>query len=171
MNRAFVISVSFLFLSYTISCHIIFLFIAGNWPELMAIWSEMEQRFLVHPYRTIKFKFKIRITAAVIIVAGFATRAIFIATIVHTQATVAAMANQTIESPMKAFISAHFPYVFIYVPYSVPLGLFLEFSFVPLFFAWMYMELFVTIVSMGIVVRFKQINQRLDGVRGKVREN
>jgi hypothetical protein len=134
----------------------------------MDIWSRMEQRFLVHPYQVKPFKFKIRATAAVVIIVGFILYGTFILSTVYRFIKSAEMQNHTIESTWDHYVVTARPHIFVHVPYSFVLGLFVEVSGLPLIFVWFYMELFVIMVCIGLVARFQQINERLDGIRGKV---
>jgi hypothetical protein len=127
-------------------------------------WLKFNHQFLFK-----RFKIKLRVIAAIVIVLGFTNYILQIASLAYFLSKSAEMKNQTIDSPLSHFIFFHLPYVFSYVPFSVPLGLFVEVSIIPLFFVWFYMELFVMMVSIGLVARFQQVNERLDHIRGQVR--
>jgi hypothetical protein len=169
INLTSFIAVSFVLQLYSTSCFVVFLLIARDWPDLMTFWSKMEQRFLAYPYQEKPFKLNIRATAVVVIVLGFIGYVIFVSTVAYSQMKYAEIQNRTVESPLKHYLLFNYPYIFVNVPYSLPLGLFIEISTIPLIFIWNYMELFVMMICIGLVARFHQINERLDGIRGKVR--
>jgi gustatory receptor len=120
-------------------------------------------------YQVKRFKIKVRAIAVIVIVLGFTTYIIQVASLAYYLSKSAEMKNQTIDSPLSHFILFHMPHVFSYVPFSIPLGLIVEVSMIPLYFAWSYMELFVMMISIALVARFQQVNDRLDSIRGKVR--
>lgn len=71
----------------------------------------------------------------------------------------------------RAYFSMSFRQVFTLINYSlviaIPLGLF---NFM-LACAWNYMDLFIIILACALSDKFKQLNQKLAGVKGKVSYN
>jgi gustatory receptor len=162
--------VGLVFFSYTTTCTIVFLSIAKLWPDLMKVWAEKENRFLTFPYRGDGLKFWIRFTAGVVILLAFIEHGLFIANSAYNKYKVVAKSNLTIDAPLSYFLEDQFSFIFDRISFSLPLGLIVEIMNLSFTFGWNYMELFVMMVSIGIVMRFKQINRRLDEIRGLVRQ-
>lgn len=165
--------VGFVFFSYTTICTIVFLFIARIWPNLMKVWAEKEKRFLINPYTTdgVKLSIKVRTTAGLVLMLATLEHVLFVANSAYDKYKVDVKCNRTIESPLGDFLDKQFPFLFGRIPFSLPLGIFVEIFNLSFTFGWNYMELFVMMVSIGLVTRFRQINKRLDGIRGLVRKN
>lgn len=163
--------VGFVFFSYTTICTIVFFLIAVNWQQLMMVWKEKEQRFLSHPYKPYgsKLSIKIRFTAAIVIVLAFTEHVLFVTTSAYNQYKVVKYCNWTIEEPLSYFLKNQFHFFFVQINFKLPLGVFVEIMNVSFTFGWNYMEIFVMVVSLGLVTRFWQINYRLDALKGKVK--
>jgi hypothetical protein len=139
----------------------------------MRKWTNVERRFLVHPYQVKPIKFKIRAIAAVVIVLGMGIQASFVGSYFYAHSKLSEIENVTTD-PWTFYVLDHNAFVFVHFPSLVPnafsLGILLELLYCPMNFAWSYMELFVMMVCIGLVARFHQINERLDGIRGRVRD-
>jgi gustatory receptor len=138
----------------------------------MKIWSEKEKRFLHFPYKPVGFKLsvKVRFTAVVVIMMAFIEHALFLWNSASNWSSVIQRCNLTLESPLTHFLEHQFPFLFGRIPISLPLGIFVEITNMSLTFGWNYMELFVMMVSVALMTRFEQINQRMKEVKGKVSE-
>lgn len=146
-------------------------FISMNWPKLMVIWSEKEDRFLrclYKPYGS-KLSFKVRLTAVIIIILAFTEHALFFTNSAHNHYQHVLRCNWTIEDPLSFFLENQFSFIFERIPFYLPLGIFVELMNLSYTFGWNYMDLFVMMVSFGLFTRFWQINRRLDLLKGKVR--
>ena len=137
----------------------------------MHVYKEKEERFLSHPYKPYGFKlsFKIRFTATIVIILAFAEHAFFVTNNAYNQYMTVTHCNWTIEKPLSYFLEYQFYFFFSKIKFNLPLGLFVEFMNLSYTFGWNYMEIFVMIVSLGMLTRFWQINYRLDSLKGKVR--
>jgi len=147
--------------------------VARNWPALMVNWAEREKRFLSSPYKTSGFplSFKIRFTATVVIILAFVEHALFLANAAHSHSVTVERCNWIIDAPLSYFLEHQFWFFFSEVKFNLPLGILVEVLNMSYTFGWNFMELFVMIVSIGLVTRFWQINERLDSFKGKVKNN
>ncbi|XP_055612565.1 gustatory receptor for sugar taste 64c-like [Uranotaenia lowii] len=58
--------------------------------------------------------------------------------------------------------------VFRYMDYNLPMVLIVEFTHKVYLFMWTFMDLFITLVSMGLSVRFEQLYNRIEHHKGKI---
>lgn len=90
----------------------------------------------------------------------------------------------SIRDPIRAYLIANYPQVFLLYPYSGGLGIFAKFLNIIATFTWSYTgslerfcsflsfntlfspDLFVIIVSIGLASKFKQINEDLMSIKG-----
>lgn len=76
-----------------------------------------------------------------------------------------------IRDPIEAFYVTNYPYIFISLPYNGLLGVFVKLINIAASVAWTYTDLFVIFVSIGLTSKFRQINDDLMEVKGKVVDN
>lgn len=72
------------------------------------------------------------------------------------------------DDPIENWFVEHFPHIFHFTAYSPIKAVFAKLMNTIATFTWTYMDLFVMIISMGLVSRFKQINNSLMKHKGKV---
>lgn len=166
-------AVGLVFFTYTTICAIVLLFVAMQWPRLMIVWAEKEERFLHSPYKAYgsKLSVKVRVAAAIVIFLAFFEHVLFLLNSAHNQYQQAVQCNWTITDPFSSFLENQFPFIFERVPFYLPLGIFVELMNLSYTFGWNYMELLFMMISLGLWTRFWQINERLDLLKGKVRLN
>lgn len=68
----------------------------------------------------------------------------------------------------RAYFSMSFRQVFSFIPYTLIIAIPLGFLNLILACAWNYMDLFIIILSCALSDKFKQLNKKLAGVKGKV---
>jgi gustatory receptor len=73
----------------------------------------------------------------------------------------------SIRDPIKAYYITNYPQVFLIFPYSGALGTVAKALNIVMTFAWSFTDLFVIVVSIGLVSKFKQINEDLREVKGQ----
>lgn len=71
----------------------------------------------------------------------------------------------------RAYFSMSFRQIFTIINYSFIIALPLGFLNLILACAWNFMDLFIIVLSCALSDKFKQLNQRLFGVKGKVSKN
>lgn len=136
----------------------------------MEVWKEKENRFLQFPYKKHGFhlSIKIRAIATIVVVLALTEHILFLSNSAYNQFNTVTYCNWTIDAPLSYFLEHQFPFLFGRIPFKLPIGIFVEVMNLSFTFGWNYMELFVMIVSLGLVTRFWQINDRLDTFKGKV---
>lgn len=75
-----------------------------------------------------------------------------------------------IKSIYRAYYVKSFPQVFSLFPYSTILGTYIKFIHVTATFVWCFTDLFIMMISCGLSVKFKLINDRMLEDKGKVSE-
>jgi gustatory receptor len=73
-----------------------------------------------------------------------------------------------IKSIYRAYYVKSFPQVFTLFSYSTALGTYLKFIHVTATFVWSFTDLFIMMISCGLSVKFKLINDRMLEDKGKV---
>lgn len=68
----------------------------------------------------------------------------------------------------KAMFLIAFPELFYFAKYTLWLAIWARFTQTISTFVWSYMDLFVTLISVGLFTRFKQIYLQLKAVKGMV---
>ena len=69
---------------------------------------------------------------------------------------------------LRVFYMLWFGPIFRHTPYALWKAVLMQISNFLATFTWSYMDMFVTLVSLALVAKFQQINQRLHFMRGKV---
>ena len=67
----------------------------------------------------------------------------------------------------KIFYTREHPQVFNYVPYNWLMTLLVEFTHKVYLFVWSFMDLFIALVSIGLLTRFEQFYSRIEHLKGK----
>lgn len=162
--------VGLVFFSYTTVCSLVFLFIARNWPNLIRFWCEKEKNFLKHPYK-VKFKLsmKIKVVASIVLTLAFLEHALFLTNEIYSYSMKIKNCNCSKELTLSNFLDHQFNFIFRRINFSLPYGIFVEIFNFSLTLSWNYMELFVMMISIGLVTRFNQINTRIVETTKKVR--
>lgn len=138
----------------------------------MKFWSEQEAKFLRPPYHVrFKLSMKIRLTACIVLSLALLEHCLFLANSAYGQYVTIKNCNCTDELTLSYFLTHQFAFIFEKIPLNLPYGLFVEIYNVGLTLSWNYMELFVMMVSIGLVARFNQINARISELDLKVRKD
>lgn len=130
-----------------------------------------EYKFLRPPYKRLKWKLshKIDFIAFIVIALGLIEHVLFLANSAFNQYQHVKENNVTVDDVLSYFLELQFGFIFQQLPFSLPHGILVEVLNLSFTFGWNYMEVFVMIVSIGLMTRFQQINQRMEGFRGGVR--
>ncbi|XP_026821627.1 gustatory receptor for sugar taste 64f-like isoform X1 [Rhopalosiphum maidis] len=152
-----------MFFGSSLVIYIIFIHLAREWPKVMEKWELMEREMRQFGYPP-KMAFKFKILTSIVMV---------LAIIEHSASVLTGIMKAIPCSTggldiFRAYFSMSFRQVFTLINYSlviaIPLGLF---NFM-LACAWNYMDLFIIILSSALADKFKQLNQKLASVKGKV---
>lgn len=176
-----------------------FLELAVKWPKLMQKWREVE-KFLPQLSNEIerqRMAYEIKIVALVIMFGSMGKWIQWMRVYLHTRETSVCVFNESIyfpfhaaehllsivvgtylanncpaiRDPIEAFYVQHYPYIFIELPYSGPLGIFVKALNIAASVAWTYTDLFVIMVSIGLSTMFRQINDDLMEVKRRAVDN
>lgn len=129
-----------------------------------------EKNFLQAPYKSIRWKLshKIDFIASIVILMAFTEHALFLSNSAFNQYNNVQANNVTVDDVLSYFLEHQFGFIFEQIPFWLPYGILVELMNLSFTFGWNYMEIFVMIVSIGLVTRFQQINDRVENFRGKV---
>lgn len=78
--------------------------------------------------------------------------------------------NWTIEDHWKDFFLSEHRSIFKVLPYHIVITIFVEWVNIALTLAWNYMDIFIMVISIAVVTRFQQLNERLSTFQKKVRK-
>lgn len=159
-----------LFFSYTATCTLIFIDIAQKWPNIMKMWRKIDENFTRHPYKIYnrKLSTKIRFIAVTVITLALLEHFLFLANEAFNKYIDVKLKGIQVDNPVEYFLKNQFGFIYANLPFSVPMGFLNEIMNMTFTFGWNYMELFVTMISLGLSTRFHQINERIAKFRGKV---
>ncbi|XP_015369416.1 PREDICTED: gustatory receptor for sugar taste 64f-like isoform X3 [Diuraphis noxia] len=152
-----------MFFGSSLVIYILFIHLAREWPKVMKKWelTEREMRQFGYPSKT-ALKFKI-LTSIIMVLA-----------IVEHSASVLTGIMKAIPCStggldiFRAYFSMSFRQVFTLINYSLIIAIPLGFLNLMLACAWNYMDLFIIILACALSDKFKQLNQKLVSVKGKV---
>lgn len=68
----------------------------------------------------------------------------------------------------ETFYTREHSKTFDYISYSLPLALLLEFVHKVYLFVWTFMDVFISVVSIGLATRFEQLFHRIEHLKGKM---
>uniref|UniRef100_A0A2S2Q3F9 Putative gustatory receptor 64f n=1 Tax=Sipha flava TaxID=143950 RepID=A0A2S2Q3F9_9HEMI len=152
-----------MFFGSSLVIYILFIHLAREWPKVMAKWELMEREMRHFGYLSnTALKFKI-LTCIIMLLA-----------IIEHLASVLTGIMKAIPCStggldiFRAYFSMSFRQVFSFIDYSLVIALPLGFLNLILACAWNYMDLFIIILSCALSDKFKQLNQKLAIVKGKV---
>lgn len=176
-----------------------FLELAVKWPKLMQKWREVEKFLpqLSHEIERQRMAYEIKIVALVIMFGSMGKWIQWTKFYLHTRETSVYVFNESIyflshaaehllsivvgtyvanncpaiRDPIEAFFVQHYPYIFIELPYSGQLGIFVKALNIAASVAWTYTDLFVIMVSIGLSTMFRQINDDLMDVKRRAVDN
>lgn len=128
-------------------------------------WRDVEKK--LPPYRTKHerqlLRFRMRLTAFIIL---------SLSLIEHILSVVSAVAQVVncprIKSIYRAYYLKSFPQVFTLFSYSAFLGSYIKFVHITSTFVWSFTDLFIIMISCGLSLKFKLINERMLEDKGKV---
>ncbi|XP_058817462.1 uncharacterized protein LOC131680768 [Topomyia yanbarensis] len=145
-----------------------FFVIAIQWRTVMANWRMHEEVFLHSPYlvKGRSLKFQVRAVGISILVLAFIEDVLhMLSCYVSNQEYMLRCDNST---PFwELFYAREHIQIFGYVKYSLPLALLNEFVHKIYLFAWSFMDLFITLISLSLSKRFEQFYSRIEHLKGK----
>ncbi|XP_055543532.1 uncharacterized protein LOC129729076 [Wyeomyia smithii] len=148
---------------------ICFLIIAIQWRTIMSKWRSYEEVFLHPPYWRFgrSMRFYIRAVGCTVLLLAFIEDFIHVVSCyVSNREYIARCDNST---PFwEVFYTHEHSHIFGYISYSLPVALIVEMVHKVYLFIWSFMDLFITLVSLGLSLRFEQFYARVEHLKGKV---
>lgn len=174
-----------LYFTFNFCGTVCFFVIACRWKQIMMYWRKQEDIFLRPPYKPygISLRVKIGVTGLSLIGLSFGkyswneslhlTQSLFLAEdILHILSSM--KVNQdyidfcNITEPFwMIFYTREHRKVFDYVPYNWPMTLLVEFTHKVYLFVWSFMDVFIALISIGLLTRFEQLYSRIEHLKGK----
>ncbi|EDS43732.1 gustatory receptor candidate 7 [Culex quinquefasciatus] len=147
---------------------IYFLIISRKWRSIMIRWKSKEDVFLRPPYRMYgrSLKFKIRLIGFSVIILAIIEESLHLASTIKVHHKYINFCNVT-GTFWELYYNREHTRVFKYVSYNVLTVLLVEFTHKVYLFIWSFMDLFITLISIGLLTRFEQFYQRIEHLKGK----
>ncbi|XP_032670842.1 gustatory receptor for sugar taste 64f-like isoform X1 [Odontomachus brunneus] len=158
---------AFVFYATSLVTAVLFLRLARQWPCLALTWEKLEREFTSRHRRisrtTLATRFKI-VTAIVMLLAlvehGFAVLSGYIGAVecatLHGNADI-----------VDTYFQSQFPQVFTKMSYSLWKGILVDVINILSTFSWNFVDLFLILISIALTDQFRQLNSRLNSIRGK----
>ncbi|KAG5891349.1 hypothetical protein JTB14_034415 [Gonioctena quinquepunctata] len=130
--------------------------LAHDWSHFLREWSfvEMSMRGYVNESKTKK---KFIILTAAFMGLGAVEHLFFILNGVYQSKECAGYS----ENPIKAYFEVSFQNYFTFIEYNFWIGVVIKFANTITTFTWIFTDLFITLISIAMTARFKQIVRRL----------
>ncbi|XP_038116177.1 gustatory receptor for sugar taste 64b isoform X2 [Culex quinquefasciatus] len=139
-----------------------------KWRSMMIRWKSQEDVYLRPPYRVYgrSLKFKIRLIGFSVIILAIIEDSLHVASSIKIHHKYINFCNVT-GTFWELYYNREHPQVFKYVSYNLPTVLLVEFTHKVYLFIWTFMDLFITLISIGLLTRFEQFYQRIEHLKGK----
>ncbi|XP_055373552.1 uncharacterized protein LOC129606930 [Condylostylus longicornis] len=155
-------TVGVVFFSCGILACVLFFRLATKWPKLIRYWSKSEAVFLRYPYEkpSLKLSTRIRVASLIILILALLEHGAFFMSVLYTYFKHSALCNIT-DTSFKKFMIDNYAHVFEKVEYNLVLSIFFLILNGIFTLIWNYLDLFIALISLGIVTRFEQLNTRI----------
>ncbi|XP_014475213.1 PREDICTED: gustatory receptor for sugar taste 64f-like isoform X2 [Dinoponera quadriceps] len=158
---------TFAFYATTLVTAVLFVQLARQWPCLALTWEKLEREFTSRHRRvsrtTLATRFKI-VTTVVMLLAS--VEHVFAILSTYSSAIECATSRGYTDI-IGTYFQAQFPQVFSMISYSLWKGILMDIVNVLSTFSWNFVDLFLILISIALVDQFKQLNSRLNSIRGK----
>ncbi|KAJ8918493.1 hypothetical protein NQ315_008191 [Exocentrus adspersus] len=131
--------------------------IARHWSHILREWSFVELSMRGYGYQ-VNLKKTFVVLASLFMGVGLVEHMLFILNSVYQ----AKNCKGYDEAPFKYFFGVSFPNIFTLVVYDHWIGFIVKFFNTTATFTWIYTDLLITLISIGLTARFKQIVWRLE---------
>lgn len=156
------------FCSSNISFWFIFL-ISMEWKAIMLYWWQQEKAFLILPYEN-NFKVfvrKIKLITLCFFAFGFGEHIFYCSQVLYRNYKEIQLCNSTVTDLFEYTYLKNKYYLAIIIPYH-PIALIIaQWANLILTISWSFIDIFIVMISVGITIRYEQINQLLTSVQGK----
>lgn len=151
----------------------IFLFqLAMQWTEVLKAFDKVENIFKSETYADLSafsLKRRIRLTSAVLLLLGLSEHAGAWMSFLYDRVYQMKACQLEIGSTFYYLATTHLAQVYKEFPVKITTVIWAEYMNISLTFAWNFIDLFIIIVSIGIISKFEKINERLEYFRERVR--
>ncbi|KAF3421473.1 hypothetical protein E2986_03552 [Frieseomelitta varia] len=145
----------------------LFLRLAVQWPCLMVTWEKLEKE-LSYRHRKISktsLAAKFKIVTTVVMMFALVEHSLSIA-----QGYIKAKECATFQEDPNIFgvyFQMQFPQIFSRISYSLWKGILVDLINILSTFSWNFVDLFLILISIALTAQFRQLNSRLNSIRGK----
>ncbi|TDG48492.1 hypothetical protein AWZ03_005036 [Drosophila navojoa] len=146
---------------------ILFIDLARRWPPLIRYWTRLELIFTKAPYEVLNRSLsqRVRQPALIIIALSLVEHSLYLASAIVSYKQRVKYCTQNYNSTMDVsfdgYVKLNYDYVFILLPYTRFLGVYVLVVNGTCTFIWNYMDLFIMMISRGLAYRFEQISKRI----------
>ncbi|XP_060870938.1 gustatory receptor for sugar taste 64f-like [Metopolophium dirhodum] len=148
-----------LFHGGTLIIYTLFIHLAREWPKVMEKWELMEREMKQYGYPP-NMAFRIKLFSCIILI---------LSTIEHLASILTGVLKAIHCSPDGLHIFQHYIFIWLKSVFtSFAVAIILKFFDCLYSFAWNFIDLLIIILACALTDKFKQFNQKLASVRGKV---
>lgn len=165
-------SAALLFYFVTVTAGCLLRSLAKKWPKLMLYWQEKEMIFLKSPYKPTK-------NNPTVLMTGSAVLIFMIVLIEHITYHMSSYQDTLLNLKLCNLTNEENVMIHLYrrerghiadlIPYSVWLLPLLEWQNFAFALCWSYIDVIIVNVAVGIAIRFKQLNNRVNSIQTLVR--
>ncbi|XP_068986732.1 gustatory receptor for sugar taste 64f-like isoform X1 [Bombus flavifrons] len=158
---------TFVFNGTNLIASLLFLKLSIQWPCLMVTWEKLEKE-LSHRHRkisriTLATKFSI-VTIVVMMIALVEHGLSIIHGYIQAKECAVFKAEEDI---LGVYFQMQFPQIFSRIQYSLWKGVLVDICNILSTFSWNFVDLFLILISIALTDQFRQLNSRLNSIRGK----
>lgn len=142
----------------------VFLHLATQWKQIMTFWNSKELPFLSHPYTRLKgfsLNFKIRSLGALFFTLYLIEHLSFLTMMQLYNKEQIRICNVTSITPLHNFMRRVRPHLLEVLPFHWAIWVVFQSLISQLAFGWNFVDYFISVLSLVITTRFKQINERM----------
>lgn len=145
--------------------------IAHRWPAIATEWQRTEAIFMRAAYpqfHRITLRLRVRVVAFTMLVAALIEHGLYIGSaLVKNRHHIDDCHLHNVDFWERLFRTER-AHIFHYLPYSHWLAAPCEYANVAITFCWSFIDVFVAVLAVALSARFAQLNERLQGARGRV---
>lgn len=166
-------SAAILFYIVTVIAGFLLRNLAQKWPKLIQIWDEKEYIFLKAPYSAPKYNPTVLMTTVAILIFMIVFVEHIFYHIKSYQETLLNLKKCNLSETkdvLHHLYQRERVHIADVVPYTIWLQPLLEWQNFAFALSWSYIDVIIVNISIGITTRFKQLNNRVNGIRTLVRD-
>ncbi|GAB0087186.1 hypothetical protein DMENIID0001_014660 [Sergentomyia squamirostris] len=156
------------FYGITLMGHICFFILAIGWPQTVRCWDKVESVFLVRPY-TIggqRLECSVRLLSFIWIILAFIEYNLAQFASINGISRALEICPNTEITALEIFHRSQRSHVFMWIKFRMWMVPFLTLINMSLTFCWTYVDIFIMVTGIALARRFKQISDRIHGMKG-----